>query len=76
METTAALPCRAGGARQRGECNQVPVASAIALGLSASSLSFLSSRATLTDKRLTEPATLLPFGNAESPKAARKEASG
>jgi hypothetical protein len=74
MNARAALPCRTGGARQQGGSQLAAVAAASALWIHTSVEPFPSCTTNLTDDPI-DPASLSPFGDAESPKVARKEAS-
>ncbi len=75
MNRNAAPSCRTGGARQRGERRQAPVAAAIVLWLRTSLNPFPSCRTHIGGNDPTDPSTSWPCGGAEPSKVARKEAS-
>ena len=75
MNGNVAPSCRTGGARQRWEHEQAPVAAAIVLWLRTSLNPIPSCRTRIGGDRTTHSSNSWPCGDAESPKVAQKEAS-
>ncbi len=75
MIGNVAPSCRTGGARQRWEHEQAPVAAAKVLWLRTSLNPFPSCRTRIGGNSRIDPSNSWPCGGAESPKVSRKEAS-
>ena len=75
MDGKVALSCRTGGARQRGEPGQAPVAAAMVPWLRTSQNTFPSCGTRIGVSDRIDSFGTWPIGGAESPKVLRKEAS-